>query len=51
MLYNFYIIYQRQTTDIYKVSSVGLGILVAYKLLRSRFVRLGNYLKSKDILE
>ena len=51
MLYNFYIIYQRQTTDIYKVTSAGLGILVAYKLLRSRFVRLGNYLKSKGILE
>ena len=51
MIYNFYIIYQRQTTALYKVSSAGLGMLIAYKLLRSRFVRMGNYLKSKGILE
>tara|TARA_B100001027_G_C16265651_1_gene331922 strand:- start:2927 stop:3448 length:522 start_codon:yes stop_codon:yes gene_type:complete len=51
MLYNFYVIYKRQTMPIYKIFSVGLGILISYKLLRSRFVRMGNYLKSKGILE
>ena len=51
MLYNFYVIYKRQTMPIYKIFSVGLGILISYKLLRSRFVRMGNYLKSNGILE
>lgn len=51
MLYNFYVIYKRQTMPIYKIFSIGLGILISYKLLRSRFVRMGNYLKSKGILE